>query len=227
MAGGPDVDPTVLGAVLATGSGQPAIATEERPRVFAVTDLRDPIFRPFGSLTANLGQVSVHQSVARARRGLGCRGVVHGRRSRAVGTARRGRGGSSASRPILDRRWNDFPLHPAFVPFVVEAVRYASRASGSERERAVGEAPAGVPPVPGVHQLPDGRQVVLNVDIRESAVSRSRQDFTDMLQRVDAAPARAARLQAQLTESRQGYWQYGLVLMLAVLVAESVIGRAA
>ena len=48
-----------------------------------------------------------------------------------------------------------------------------------------------------------------------------------MLQRVDAAPSRAARLRAQLTESRQGYWQYGLVLMLAVLVAESVIGRAA
>lgn len=47
-----------------------------------------------------------------------------------------------------------------------------------------------------------------------------------MLQRVDAAPSRAARIRAQLTEARQSYWQYGLVLMLVVLAAESVIGRA-
>jgi len=68
---------------------------------------------------------------------------------------------------------------------------------------------------------------VLNVDTRESSLSRiTLQDFTDMLQRVDAAPSRAARIRAQLTEARQSYWQYGLVLMLVVLAAESVIGRA-
>jgi hypothetical protein len=227
VAGGPEVDATVLGAVLGTGSGQPAIATEERPRVFAVTDLRHPIFRPFGSLTANLGQVSFTRTWRVPAAGWDVAasftdGVP------ALVERRDGEGRILCFASDLDRRWNDFPLHPAFVPFVVESVRYASRASGSERERAVGEAPAGVPPVPGVHQRPDGRQVVLNVDIRESAVSRiTPQDFTDMLQRVDAAPSRAARLRAQLTESRQGYWQYGLVLMLAVLVAESVIGRAA
>jgi len=127
----------------------------------------------------------------------------------------------------LDRRWNDFPLHPAFVPFVAESVRYAARATAADRERTIGEAPADVPSTPGVHVLPDGRQVVLNVDTRESSLSRiTPQDFTDMLQRVDAAPSRAARIRAQLTEARQSYWQYGLVLMLVVLAAESVIGRA-
>jgi hypothetical protein len=33
-------------------------------------------------------------------------------------------------------------------------------------------------------------------------------------------------MQAQQTESQQSYWQYGLVLMIATLVAESVVGRA-
>ena len=77
-----------------------------------------------------------------------------------------------------------------------------------------------------MHALPDGRQVVLNVDTRESSLSRvSAREFADMLQRVDSTPRRAAALRAQQTEARQSYWQYGLVLMLLALVGESVVGR--
>ena len=75
--------------------------------------------------------------------------------------------------------------------------------------------------------LPDGRQLVLNVDSRESALARlSAREFADMLDRGLEGPRHAANLRAQLTEARQSYWQYGLVLMLVVLVGESVIGRA-
>jgi hypothetical protein len=33
-------------------------------------------------------------------------------------------------------------------------------------------------------------------------------------------------VRAQQTEARQNYWRYGLMLMLAALVAESFVGRA-
>ena len=116
---------------------------------------------------------------------------------------------------------------PAFVPFVLESMRYAAGAAAPGRERTVGDAPAGVEQTPGVHLLPDGRRVVLNVDTRESALSRvTAREFADMLQRVDSSPQRAASLRAQQTEARQSYWQYGLILMLVALIGESVVGRA-
>ncbi|MEO7271298.1 MAG: BatA domain-containing protein [Vicinamibacterales bacterium] len=226
VAAGPDVDPTILSGLLGTPSSPPSIATEERPRILAVTDLRHPIFRPFGSLTANLGQVSFTRAWRLPPAGWDvAASFTDG--APALLERRQGEGRVLCFASDLDRRWNDFPLHPAFVPFVVESVRYAARAAGTSRERTIADAPAGVPPTPGVHRLPDGRQVVLNVDTRESARSRvTAQEFADMLQRVDAAPSRVAHVQAQLTESRQSYWQYGLVLMLVVLTVESVIGRA-
>jgi len=223
VAAGPDVDATVLAGILGTTT---VIPTEERPRILAVTDLRHPIFRPFGSLTANLGQVAFTRAWRLPAAGWEiAASFTDG--APALMERREGDGRVLCFASDLDRRWNDFPLHPAFVPFVVESVRYAARATAAARERTIGEAPADVPSTPGVHVLPDGRQVVLNVDTRESSLSRiTPQDFTDMLQRVDAAPSRAARIRAQLTEARQSYWQYGLVLMLVVLAAESVIGRA-
>jgi len=226
VAAGPDVDATVLAGILGPTPAPPAIPTEERPRILAVTDLRHPIFRPFGSLTANLGQVAFTRAWRLPAAGWDvAASFTDG--APALLERREGDGRVLCFTSDLDRRWNDFPLHPAFVPFVVESVRYAARAAGTDRERTIDDAPAGVPPTPGVHKLPDGRQVVLNVDTRESSLSRiTAQDFTDMLQSVDAAPSRAARLRAQLTEARQSYWQYGLILMLVVLAAESVIGRA-
>jgi hypothetical protein len=83
-------------------------------------------------------------------------------------------------------------------------------------------------PQPGVYRVPpDKRAVVVNVDPRESAVGRITPDeFGKMLQRVDAAPTAAENLRAQQLEARQGYWRYGLVLMLLALVGESFVGRA-
>jgi hypothetical protein len=33
-------------------------------------------------------------------------------------------------------------------------------------------------------------------------------------------------MRAQQAEASQGYWRYGLLLMIAALVGESVVGRA-
>ena len=89
-----------------------------------------------------------------------------------------------------------------------------------------GRVPASVAPVPGVHRLASGRVVTVNVDPRESSVSvMTPEQFAEMLEPVhrgvEQVPARDEQ-----TEGRQNLWQYGLILMLVALVAESFVGRA-
>ena len=90
------------------------------PLTLAATDLRHPIFRPFGALAANLGQVRSDRAwrvspegwsiVARFSNG-----------SPALLERALGAGRVVLFASDLDRQWNDFPLHPAFVPFALEA----------------------------------------------------------------------------------------------------------
>ena len=127
----------------------------------------------------------------------------------------------------FDRRWNDFPLHPAFVPFVIETVRYAAGQEQAAREFTVGDAPAGTEARPGVYQLDGGkRPITVNVDAREGDVTRlSAAEFTAMFRIAEADAPPTLTLQAQEAEASQSYWRYGLLLMLAALVGESVVGR--
>ena len=53
----------------------------------------------------------------------------------------------------LDNRWNDFPLHATFVPFVHEAVRFLASSRPHALDYLIGDAPAGVPRVPGIAML--------------------------------------------------------------------------
>jgi hypothetical protein len=84
-----------------------------------------------------------------------------------------------------------------------------------------------VPQTPGPHRTPDGRIVAVNVDPREGGLDRlTREAFVEMVQRSGQDAEAAQALQARQTESLQNYWQYGLLIMLAALVAESFVGRA-
>jgi hypothetical protein len=51
-------------------------------------------------------------------------------------------------------------------------------------------------------------------------------EFQAMVERVPLAAGIATEARAQQIEARQSYWQYGLLLMLVALVAESFVGRA-
>jgi len=126
----------------------------------------------------------------------------------------------------LDRRWNDFPLHPSFVPFVVETIRHVAARRVEAGEFIVGRTPPGTGAEPGLHRLASGRLVAVNVDARESATGvMTAAEFGGMLEPVaQMAQQQAAR--EEQTESRQSLWRYGLFLMLATLVVESFIGRA-
>jgi hypothetical protein len=225
IASSPDVEPVVLSAIF---NWQPAIAGTVETAA-AVTwspmDLRHPIFRPFGALAANLGRVRFER-VWR----LGTQGWDVAARftdgSAALLERREGKGRVVLFASDFDRRWNDFPLQPAFVPFAVEAVRYVSGARDRGRNYVVGSVPDGVADQPGVYRTSgEGRVVAVNVDARESATAiMSTGELAGMVDHV-AADRAAVDPRAQQVEARQGYWQYGLLLMLAALVAESFVGR--
>ena len=142
----------------------------------------------------------------------------------------------------LNREWNDFPLHPTFVAFVHEMVRYLAAAREAPRDYLVAEAPSGVPREPGVFVLqekpaaggaqgaaarrPRSRRVAVNVDPRESDPTRmTASQFVGAIARQSDAVRTVARAEASQHEDRQRLWRYGLMAMLVSLVAEGALGR--
>ena len=71
----------------------------------------------------------------------------------------------------------------------------------------------------------EGRTLAVNVDVRESAIDRvTPAEFVTLVSRTPARPLPQPARAAEQTEARQGYWRYGLMLMLAALVAECFVG---
>jgi hypothetical protein len=233
VAAGPDVDPKVLaealGPVVPTGVGERPAGDTVR---FAPSDSRHPVFRLFGGV-GTLGNVAfARTAVVRpsqtaeviARYTDGSAALVE---DRATG----GRVLIFAS--DLNNRWNDFPVQPAFVPFVHETLRYLAASRASRSEYLVGELPGAAGTKPGPAELPatgtvdaKPRRVAVNVDPRESDPGRITADaFRAGITRLNAVAAQQARAQAREREEGQRLWQYGLILMIVSLAAEGVIGR--
>jgi hypothetical protein len=226
IAASPDVEPVVLSTIFDWRPALRADLEDASPSALSATDLRHPIFRPFGALAANLGQI-------RFQRAWRLRGEGWDVAARftdgtpALLERREGQGRVVLFASDVDRRWNDFPLHPAFVPFAVEAVRYVSGDQDRARDYTVARVPPGAQARPGIYRAQsDGRAIAVNVDPRESATTRvTPDDFERMLDRVSAGERASADPRAPQIEARQSYWQYGLLLMLGALVAESFVGR--
>jgi hypothetical protein len=67
----------------------------------------------------------------------------------------------------------------------------------------------------------------VNVDPRESATAvLDARAFAAMIEPLSTNRSASADARAVHVEARQRYWQYGLLLMLMALVAESFVGRA-
>jgi Aerotolerance regulator N-terminal/von Willebrand factor type A domain len=223
VAAAPDVEPSVL----ATAMGWTGFSAVEQPAdvVLAATDVRHPILRPFGPLAVNLGQVRFNRTWR--VRDAGWDVVARFTDGSPALLERRDAGRVVLFASDLDRRWNDFPLHPGFVPFTVETVRHITAFSDGRRDYTVADAPKGAKPEPGTYPLDGGRRrVAVNVDARESATSRTTpEEFKAMLQPVASKKSDPAERLAQQSEAQQNLWRYGLMLMLGALVAESVLGR--
>jgi hypothetical protein len=224
VAASPDVDPGVLASIF----GWPAAGfapAAPRPASLTATDVRHPVFQPFSGFAANLGAVRFTRTwritggewYAAARFDDGAPALVE---------RTEGQGRVALFASDLDRRWNDFPLHPAFVPVVAELLRHVSSSAPPADVFVVGKVPAGFPATAGVHRLESGRVVAINVDTRESSTTAMTEDeFAAMIQPSEALPSATVQAQDVQTEERQSLWQYGLLLMLGVLVVESFVGR--
>ena len=225
VAASDDVEPAVLSTMMGW-KGFSAAVEDRAAGSLAPTDLRHPIFRPFGALAANLGAGGFDRTWSLRADGWDVLArFTNG--APALMERREGRGRVLLFTSDLSRRWNDFPLNPAFVPFTIETVRHAAGLSGGRRDYLVADAPEGIPHEPGAYDVA-GRRITVNVDPRESApAAMSAADFEKMLQPAGSAAAEPVEMQAQQVEGRQNLWRYGLLLMMLALVAESIVGRSA
>jgi hypothetical protein len=226
IAAAPEVEPGIVAAMFGWDAGAFSLEATQRQLTLAATDVRHPLFRPFGGLVANLGQITFHQAW-RVRPEQWQVPARFSDGSPAVLDRTEGAGRIVLFASDLDRRWNDFPVHPAFVPFAVEALRYLSARREQPQNVLVAHVPAGIPSVPGIQKLPNGRSLAVNVDTRESSIAvMSPQEFEAAIEKTPApSPTAAETIKAEQTEARQNLWQYGLMLMLVALVAESFVGR--
>ena len=222
VAAGADVDAAVLSTLL---DWRPALAPRDarQPGVMAATDLRHPVFRPFDAVAANLGQIGFDRTW-RIDGGDGWRIAARYTTGAPALAERVGPGRVLLFTSDVDRRWNDFPLHPAFVPFVQEAARYLGARPVPASAYLVADVPAGLPARPGLSQI-GGRTIAVNVDARESHLDRvAPVEFQQLVTRSSADTLPKAQRLARETEGLQNYWQYGLMLLLATLVVEAFVG---
>lgn len=203
VALGPMVDVGTLADVL----GVPVSASDEPVRTpgatMVATDGRHPIFRPFLNPSGALGDVQVD----RYRRLNDQQGrVVLARFSGgdpALTEQAAGRGRLMIYTSDLDNEWSRFPLNSAFVPFAVETARYLARGTSP------GEGPRGV-------------------EARESnPASTTVEEFTNAIERTNRSGLSDAGRASRDLEDQQRWWQIGLLIMLAALAGEALLGRRA
>jgi hypothetical protein len=231
VAAGPDVDGTIVGDVLGAGSTLRIVSSPSaprEPRALAPTDVRHPVFQAFAGNAATLGLVTFQNAVQIA--GTACQTLARFTSGdTALVECAAGDGRALVLASDLDNRWNDFPLHATFVPFLHESVRYLASTRAHAPEYFVGDVPAGVRRAPGIVTLDDTaaggtRRIAVNVDPREADAARiSIDDFQSAVTRLKEAAARPEGVEARQQEDRQHLWQYALALMALLLVAEGLL----
>ena len=232
IAAGPEVDGDVVADVLGAGSTL-RIATVEgaKPaaRALAPADGRHPVFQAFAGNPASLGLVTF-QNAARIGGGA-CQTLARFTTGDpALIECPAGEGRALIMASDLNNRWNDFPLHATFVPFVHEVVRYLASARARSVDYLIGDAPAGVRRAPGIVALTGAaaaggtRTIAVNVDPRESDPARlSVDEFESAVTRLKAAGGLETRGEAREQEDRQHLWRYALAAMTLLLAAEGVL----
>jgi len=232
IAAGADIDGSIIADVLGAGSTLRVVTvngTKPELRALAPTDVRHPVFQPFAGNAATLGLVTF-QNASRIG-GTGCQTLARFTTGdEALVECPSGDGRTLVLASDLDNRWNDFPLHATFVPFLHEVVRYLASARAHASEYFVGDAPAGVQRAPGIVTVGDPavaagtRRIAVNVDPREADPARiTIEDFQSAVTRLKAAGGVEARVEARQQEDRQHLWQYALALMVLLLAGEGLL----
>jgi hypothetical protein len=232
IAAGPEVDGEVVADVLGQGSTLRVVSTpgaRPSPRVLAPADARHPVFQRFAGTTATFGLVTFQQAARIS--GAECQTLARFTTGEtALLECPAGDGRALVLASDLDNRWNDFPLHASFVPFLHEAMRYLGSGRARAVEYVVADAPAAAKHTPGVVTVPAERPgaaprtIAVNVDPREADPARlSADDFQSAVTRLKDAGQSDARVEARQQEDRQHLWQYALAAMAALLVVEGLL----
>jgi len=198
---GPEVDVGTLSPLLGVSLSIDEAPVRTPGATMVATDSRHPIFRPFLNPAGALGDVQVDQY---RRLNNQADATVLARFSggdAALTEQTVGEGRLMIYTSDLDNEWSRFPLNPAFVPFAVEATRYLAR-DGAEGE------------------------TITAVELRESnPASTTVEEFTNAIDRISRANLLEAKNAARDVEDRQRWWQIGLLIMLAALAGEAILGR--
>jgi len=224
VTAGPQVDPAILGNVLSGvvhSTMAPRTATSLR---FAPDDSRHPVFRPFGGV-GTLSNVNFTRSV-RLTAGNDA-GIIatYSDGSPALVEEQVGDGRVLVFGSDLNHEWNDFPVQPAFVPFVHEALRYLASARLRDHDYFVGDVREGTRP--GIVTV--GRtneRVAVNVDPHEfNPAALSADAFRAAVVRLHQGAVHNASRAAAEQEDGQRLWQIALGLLVLGLIAEGALGR--
>lgn len=205
----------------------------ESPHGLVPADLRHPVFRLFDpdagafdaarfTRVATIATTAPASVLARFDNG-----------APAVVDQVMGRGRLALVASDLSNRWNDLVLQPAFVPWLVETAAWLAGSHTAPAGFIAGEGadprtarpgivdwrPAGAPA-----DAPPAR-VAVNVAGPELDPQRLHEAaFLAQVPRDEVDRAGAPAL-ARRQEAEQGWWRYGLALMLLGLIVESAIGR--
>jgi hypothetical protein len=228
---GPDVDVPTLSEVLGTPLrlAPDPVEASGNEAALVPSDLRHPMLRRLTGTASALSRLPIE----RYRRVLDDEGwdvlARFAGGSVALAERRVGEGVLVLFTSDLDNRWNRFPLEPSFAPFVVETARYLAGGPQSRASFTLPDVPDGVPATPGPHTVTTAtgsRTVVVNVNQAESdPASMTAEAFLARVPRTTEAPAPRAGEDARVQEDAQKLWQVGLLVMLAVLAMESLLGR--
>ena len=231
IAGGAEVDGEVVsealgGLKVGMLNSSAGVSAAGGVRTLALADVRHPVFHTLGG-RSSLGLVKFRRvTTIRAAECPALARFTTG--EAALVDCEPGEGRVLVLASDLDNQWNDFPLHATFVPFVHEAMQYLSGGRRSS-DYLVAHVPAGVPPVPGIApfaSVPGAvpRLVAVNVDPVESDASRlTVEEFQTAVTRLKDVAVAEQGVEARQQEESQHLWQYGLALMIAMLIVESAV----
>lgn len=226
---GPSLDPRVADVVTRPFGMTLALPSEARPTTpggLLADDPRHPLFASLGEARVVLGRAQVARACAldvTAPATVVAR-FADGRP--ALAEAQVGSGRLVVLATDLARQWNDLPVLPAFLPFVGETTAHMV-GRRDLRHWTVADVRAAAYQRPGVWPLgPGQRLVAVNVDLSESDQARiTDEEFLDAIARPAGDTDRVAAGHAAQTEQGQGLWRYGLMLLAATLVVESILAR--
>lgn len=222
VAAGPDVEAGVVREILGAGDGiSDVTAAATSVESLAAADVRHPVLAALGDAAGNLGQVRVERAwTVRDLPGATTLLTLSSGRP-ALSELSLGRGRVFLCSTDLARRWNAWPLHPTFMPFVVEAIRYVSNEAPRPRDVLVSGTADGDASRPGVLTRPDGERVAVNVDPRESRLETLSAE--ELLAGVERVPRDVDRRQLRAeAEQGQRLWRVVLLALLLVLALEAL-----